>query len=85
MQNSASSFVPLKMCTENTGNLSEVRFAIVMYGGVSLAIYINGVAQELLHIVRSTVTAGEGDDPFKPFFKYTQLTPSEVVYRKLSY
>ena len=32
----------------------EVRFAVVMYGGVSLAIYINGVAQELLRLVRST-------------------------------
>src|SRR5262245_629696 len=32
----------------------EVRFAIVMYGGVSLAIYMNGVAQELLHLVRAT-------------------------------
>jgi hypothetical protein len=26
---------------------SEVRFGVVMYGGVSLAIYINGVANEL--------------------------------------
>ncbi len=32
----------------------EVRFAVVMYGGVSLAIYINGIAQELLRMVRST-------------------------------
>ena len=32
----------------------EVRFAVVMYGGVSLAIYINGVAQELLRLVRAT-------------------------------
>jgi hypothetical protein len=32
----------------------EVRFAVVMYGGVSLAIYINGIAQELLRLVRST-------------------------------
>jgi patatin-related protein len=32
----------------------EVRFAIVLYGGVSLAIYINGVMQELLRLVRST-------------------------------
>jgi len=31
----------------------EVRFAVVMYGGVSLAIYINGVAQELLDMVRN--------------------------------
>ena len=32
----------------------EVRFAVVMYGGVSLAVYINGVVQELLHLVRAT-------------------------------
>ena len=31
---------------------NEVRFAVVMYGGVSLAIYINGVAQELFRLVR---------------------------------
>ena len=35
----------------------EVRLAIVMYGGSSLAIYINGVAQELLHLVRATAPA----------------------------
>src|SRR6266705_551909 len=32
----------------------EIRFAVVMYGGVSLAIYINGVTQELLNMVRAT-------------------------------
>jgi patatin-related protein len=32
----------------------EVRFAIVLYGGVSLAIYINGVAQEIRNLVRAT-------------------------------
>jgi len=34
--------------------IREVRLAVVMYGGVSLAIYMNGVAQELYHLVRST-------------------------------
>jgi hypothetical protein len=38
----------------------EVRFAVVMYGGVSLAIYINGITQELLHMVRSTAEAAKG-------------------------
>ena len=37
----------------------EVRFAIVMYGGVSLAIYINGIAQELLRLVRATARKQE--------------------------
>ena len=31
----------------------EVRFAVVMYGGVSLAIYIKGVVQELLNMVQN--------------------------------
>lgn len=52
----------------------EVRFAVVMYGGVSLAIYINGIAQELLRLVRSTAREQ------KPAFNGT-----ERVYRKVSY
>jgi patatin-related protein len=39
----------------------EVRFAVVLYGGLSLAIYMNGVAQELLRLVRAT--APESNDP----------------------
>ena len=52
----------------------EVRFAIVMYGGVSLAIYINGIAQELLRLVRSTTRKGQVD-----------LDGTERIYRKVSY
>ena len=33
---------------------SEVRFAVVMYGGVSLAVYMSGIAQELLRMVRAS-------------------------------
>jgi hypothetical protein len=33
-----------------------------MYGGVSLAIYINGIAQELLRLVRSTAKAGTDEN-----------------------
>jgi patatin-related protein len=32
----------------------EIRFALVMYGGASLAIYMNGVTQEFLHLVQAT-------------------------------
>jgi patatin-related protein len=31
----------------------EIRFALVLYGGVSLAVYMNGVTQEFLNLVRS--------------------------------
>jgi patatin-related protein len=32
----------------------EIRIGLVMYGGVSLAVYMNGVAQELLRLVMAT-------------------------------
>ena len=57
----------------NLDYTKEVRFAVVMYGGVSLAIYINGVAQELLHMVRSTAKGG------------AKLSGTEKVYRRISY
>jgi patatin-related protein len=71
----------------------EVRFAVVMYGGVSLAIYINGIAQELLSLVRSTSSAGRDKDgtrvPLSGSIPDTNdplaLKPTERVYRQLSY
>src|ERR1041385_8021455 len=64
--------------------VKEVRFAVVMYGGVSLAIYINGIAQELLRLVRSTSSShddGNGDrDPVPA----EELKGTERVYRRLS-
>src|SRR5215213_7101353 len=71
----------------------EVRFAIVMYGGVSLAIYINGIAQELLGLVRSTSKAGRDKDGTRVSLSGSisdsndplALKPTERVYRQLSY
>src|SRR5256885_16907407 len=66
----------------------EVRFAVVMYGGVSLAIYINGVAQELLNMVRATATAptedtkDQDDKKWEPLVK-GKLPGAMEVYRKL--
>ena len=59
----------------------ELRFAVVMYGGVSLAIYINGVTQELLHLVRATARDRRGN---KMLFPEDQLSATEVVYRKIA-
>jgi len=73
----------------------EVRFAVVMYGGVSLAIYINGIAQEFLRLVRSTALVSEADGERKTLSaepvkdndpnKAKKLSGTERVYRKLSY
>jgi patatin-related protein len=53
----------------------EVRFAVVMYGGVSLAIYIHGVAQELLRLVRATSLPEQElqSDPVAQ--KYREISP----------
>ena len=40
---------------------SEVRFGVVMYGGVSLAIYINGVANELYEMACATPKVIDGN------------------------
>lgn len=61
---------------------TEVRFAVVMYGGVSLAIYMNGIAQELLRMVRATATR---DDENHPRIPYAELDTNERIYRKLAY
>ena len=58
----------------------EFRFALVMYGGVSLAIYINGVAQEFLRLVRST--AADPADPNRPCCQTRTSRAPRSVYRK---
>lgn len=47
---------------------AEIRFGVVMYGGVSLAIYINGVANELYEMACATPRDGVRiDDPSAGF------------------
>jgi hypothetical protein len=60
----------------------EIRFAVVMYGGVSLAIYINGVAQELYKMVRATARGRNDDGSFGDYF-IEKPESTETVYRKL--
>ena len=56
----------------------EVRLAVVMYGGVSLAVYMYGVAEELLHLVRATAA----DATSQPRLRAPESTETE--YRKLA-
>lgn len=65
--------------------VQEVRFAVVMYGGVSLAIYINGVAQELLNLVRATAYADGDPSRSTGALPAAELESTERVYRKLAY
>jgi patatin-related protein len=60
----------------------EVRFAVVMYGGSSLAIYINGVAQEILRLVRSTAPEfGSTQAVGQAHLADEDLRGSERIYR----
>src|ERR1044072_2474280 len=66
------------------GSTQEVRFAVVMYGGSSLAIYINGVAQELLRLVRAPAPEYTGTpDGRRSHLADEELRGSERVYRRL--
>jgi patatin-related protein len=71
--------------SELTTLVREIRLAVVMYGGVSLAVYINGVAQELLSLVRAT--AREKLDPLEQsplLHPDSELAGAERVYREVA-
>src|SRR5437764_14286862 len=59
---------------------NEIRYAAVMYGGVSLCIYINGVAQELLELVRATAPDATESAALTPT---DELSASARIYRRL--
>jgi patatin-related protein len=59
---------------------NEVRFALVLYGGASLAIYIHGVTQEFFHLVRSTAVDSDGN----LIVRDAELSGTERVYRRLA-
>jgi patatin-related protein len=59
----------------------EVRLGLVMYGGVSLAIYMNGVSQELYHLVRATAPASLRPESNEPLVR--EPSGTEFVYRRL--
>ena len=64
----------------------EIRFAIVMYGGVSLAIYIHGVAQELLRLVRATSGADlKGDKVAEIYRKLSHMVRNQDPDRSNGY
>ena len=58
---------------------NETRFAVVMYGGISLAIYIHGVTQELYSLVRATARREDGEYLLAP----KDLHGAEFIYRAL--
>jgi patatin-related protein len=61
----------------------EMRFALVLYGGVSLAIYINGVVQEFLHLVRATAPKTPSPGGETALLTDGELQSTEKVYRQL--
>lgn len=74
-------FAPSARTTPRMRVQKEVRFAVVLYGGASLAIYINGVVQEMFHLVRAT--APDPNEPDHALLADEELTSTERVYRHL--
>jgi patatin-related protein len=65
----------------------EARFAVVLYGGVSLAIYINGIVEELWHLVRASAPAVPTASMVagtRAMLDDARLSGTEKVYRKLA-
>ena len=62
----------------------EVRLAVVMYGGVSLAIYINGVSQELLRLVRATARARGPNGEVLDEWAFPVTESTETIYREMA-
>jgi patatin-related protein len=56
----------------------EVRLAVVLYGGVSLAIYMNGVIRELFELVRATTPDASNNNLF-----FENIDGAGRVYRTL--
>ena len=61
--------------TATRGETRELRLAVVLYGGVSLAIYMHGTTKELHRLVKASALA-ESDVE-------AEATPSEAFYREL--
>ena len=59
--------------------LQDIRFALVLYGGASLAVYIHGVTLEFFNLVRATAVDANGN----VIVSDAELSPTERVYRKL--
>ena len=60
----------------------EKRLAVVMYGGVSLAVYIAGIARELLGVVRAT--SPRPKDPDFAGVDDAHLSAVEKLYREVA-
>ncbi|HLO03820.1 MAG TPA: patatin-like protein, partial [Symbiobacteriaceae bacterium] len=58
---------------------AQLRLALVLYGGASLAVYMNGMAQEILALVRAAnaralTPDGDGQGPNSPWAEAERLT-----------
>lgn len=57
----------------------QIRLALVLYGGISLAVYMNGMAQELLALVRASQARRMAEaDPDHPYVQEQRATNAYV-------
>lgn len=67
--------------TVESGVTEEVRLSVVLYGGVSLAVYMAGVCEELLNLVRATSVGEAHDQTPRPggFLQYQKAARLEAA------
>jgi patatin-related protein len=65
--------------------MKELRIGLVLYGGVSLAVYINGVTTEIWHALRASqsIRRTDGQVTAPAWGSGSELTGSAAVYRDL--
>lgn len=78
METQTTTPVPPSADTATPEYTAEIRFGVVMYGGVSLAIYINGVTNELFEMACATPRTGVALDRDKE-------PSTREIYRRLSW
>ncbi len=85
--NAASTSAPVS--GDEPGYTAEVRFGVVMYGGVSLAIYINGVTNEIYEMACATPREGVTITDPAPLTSAAAASArgvtSRAIYRRLSW
>ena len=67
---------PAPSADERGSGTRELRLAIVLYGGVSLAIYMHGTTKEIHRLVKASAVDEDAPDA-------GDGTPTELVYRRL--
>ena len=61
--------------------MKEIRIGVVLFGGVSLAVYMNGITTELWHLLRASPRPGKGNGAQPPVLDGNAAVWAELLHR----